>query len=104
MKVPLSNNSSRLLKEHRSVLEVKTLMSLFQMVLLDVLIIGGGPHALTLASLLSSTEPDANCDSGHDLAPCATFSAPQSILEQTGNKCTSHKKKKKKQRPVAGKA
>lgn len=98
MKVPLSNNSSRLLKEHRPVLEVKTLMSLFQMVLLDVLIIGGGPHALTLASLLSSTEPDANCDSGHDLAPCATFSDPH------GNKCTSHKKKKKKQRPVAGKA
>lgn len=103
MKDLLSKNSSWLFKEHRSVVEVKTFMSLFQMVLLDVLIIGGGPHALTLASLLSSTEPVANCGSGHDLAPCASFSAPQSVVEQTGKKCTGHMKRKQ-QRPVAGKA
>ncbi|KAM6943130.1 uncharacterized protein FYW49_002227 isoform 2-T2 [Xenentodon cancila] len=34
--------------------------------MLDVLIIGGGPHALTLASLLSSHDPDLNSDSGPD--------------------------------------
>ncbi|KAK1890676.1 putative malate:quinone oxidoreductase [Dissostichus eleginoides] len=30
------------------------------MVILDVLIIGGGPHALTLATLLSHPDPDPN--------------------------------------------
>lgn len=90
--------------EHRSVVEDKNLMSLFQMVLLDVLIIGGGPHALTLASLLSSTKPEANWNPGHDLAQCATCSTAQSTLGPTGNKCTSQKKKKKKRSPTAGKA
>lgn len=81
------------------------MMSLFQMVLLDVLIIGGGPHALTLASLLSSTEPDANWNpGGHDLAPCATCSTPQSTVERTGSECTRQKTTTKKQSPAAGKA
>lgn len=90
--------------EHRCVVEDKNVMSLFQMVLLDVLIIGGGPHALTLATLLSSTQLDANGNPGHDLAQCATCSTTQSTLEQTGNKCPGQKKKKKKKRrPAAGK-
>lgn len=71
-------------------------MSLFQMVLLDVLIIGGGPHALTLASLLTTTKPNANWKPGHDLAQCALCSAPQPTREQSDNKFTSQKKKKKK--------
>uniref|UniRef100_A0A3B4TAW5 Zgc:113276 n=1 Tax=Seriola dumerili TaxID=41447 RepID=A0A3B4TAW5_SERDU len=36
------------------------------MVILDVLIIGGGPHALTLASLLTNPDPDPNSDPRHD--------------------------------------
>lgn len=84
--------------------KLKLLTSLFQMVLLDVLIIGGGPHALTLASLLSGTEPNANCERGHDFATCGTCSSPLLTLEQTGSKCTNHKKKTKKRRPTAGKA
>uniref|UniRef100_A0A3Q2PAX8 Zgc:113276 n=1 Tax=Fundulus heteroclitus TaxID=8078 RepID=A0A3Q2PAX8_FUNHE len=34
--------------------------------MLDVLIIGGGPHALTLASLLASLNPDQDSDRGDD--------------------------------------
>uniref|UniRef100_A0A3P8UH82 Zgc:113276 n=1 Tax=Amphiprion percula TaxID=161767 RepID=A0A3P8UH82_AMPPE len=34
--------------------------------MLDVLIIGGGPHALTLASLLSMPDPEPNSDPGQD--------------------------------------
>uniref|UniRef100_A0A8D3APY4 Zgc:113276 n=1 Tax=Scophthalmus maximus TaxID=52904 RepID=A0A8D3APY4_SCOMX len=46
------------------------------MVIVDVLIIGGGPHALTLASLLSSPDPDPNSDPGHDSPLSPSWSDP----------------------------
>ncbi|XP_049419330.1 uncharacterized protein zgc:113276 [Epinephelus fuscoguttatus] len=69
------------------------------MVILDVLIIGAGPHALTLASLLSNTDPDANSDPGHD-SPLSPFSSdpprPQTNQETpNNNKCCSGKKKRR---------
>lgn len=70
----------------------------FQMVILDVLIIGGGPHALTLASSLSNPDPDPSSDPGHDLPLSASCSAPwrpQPILEPSNNKRCSHNKKKR---------
>ncbi|XP_024151624.1 uncharacterized protein zgc:113276 isoform X1 [Oryzias melastigma] len=68
------------------------------MVVLDVLIIGGGPHALTLASLLSSPETDTSSDRGHDplLTPCS--SEPQKFLQKTElsrNNGSNGKRKKK---------
>lgn len=77
------------------------------MVLLDVLIIGGGPHALTLASLLSNFEPVPNFDPGNDSplsASCSTVWRPQPVLEPSSDKCYILKKKKKGGRAVAGKA
>lgn len=85
----------------------ETLVSLFQMVLLDVLIIGGGPHALTLASLLSNFEPVPNFDRGNDSplsASCSTMWRHQPVLEPFSDECYSLKKKKNKRRAVAGKA
>ncbi|KAF6732581.1 hypothetical protein FQA47_011153 [Oryzias melastigma] len=68
------------------------------MVVVDVLIIGGGPHALTLASLLSSPETDTSSDRGHDplLTPCS--SEPQKFLQKTElsrNNGSNGKRKKK---------
>ncbi|XP_026176057.1 uncharacterized protein LOC113138116 [Mastacembelus armatus] len=66
------------------------------MVILDVLIIGGGPHALTLASLLSNPNPDciANCDSS--LSPsCLDPPRPQPNPEASNNKHCSGKKKRR---------
>uniref|UniRef100_A0A3B3C0J8 Zgc:113276 n=1 Tax=Oryzias melastigma TaxID=30732 RepID=A0A3B3C0J8_ORYME len=72
------------------------------MVVLDVLIIGGGPHALTLASLLSSPETDTSSDRGHDplLTPCS--SEPQKFLQKTelSRNNGSNGKRKKKTTPV----
>uniref|UniRef100_A0A8C4HYW5 Zgc:113276 n=1 Tax=Dicentrarchus labrax TaxID=13489 RepID=A0A8C4HYW5_DICLA len=70
------------------------------MVILDVLIIGGGPHALTLASLLSN--PDPNSDPGHDLPlspSCLDSHRPQP--ETSSNKRCSGKKKKKRATAVS---
>ncbi|XP_068586802.1 uncharacterized protein zgc:113276 [Cebidichthys violaceus] len=68
------------------------------MVILDVLIIGGGPHALTLASSLSNPDPDPNSDPGHDL-PLSPSSldppGPQTNPETSNNKrCCGRKKRR----------
>ncbi|XP_023124173.2 uncharacterized protein zgc:113276 [Amphiprion ocellaris] len=69
------------------------------MVMLDVLIIGGGPHALTLASLLSRPDPEPNSDPGQDspVSPVSPFNpaSSQPNPETTGNKRWSGKKKKR---------
>ncbi|KAL7406210.1 hypothetical protein ABVT39_015515 [Epinephelus coioides] len=74
------------------------------MVILDVLIIGAGPHALTLASLLSSTDPDANSDPGHD-SPLSPFSSdplrPQTNQETSNNNKRCSSKKKRRARAVS---
>lgn len=59
--------------------------------ILDVVIIGGGPHALTLASLLSNP--------GHNLSLSRTCTAPKSPvpnLEPSNTKHSSGRKKKRK--------
>ncbi|XP_051800811.1 uncharacterized protein zgc:113276 [Acanthochromis polyacanthus] len=67
--------------------------------MLDVLIIGGGPHALTLASLLSRPDPDPNSDPSQDspVSPVSLFNptSSQPNPETTGNKRWSGKKKKR---------
>ncbi|XP_018539193.1 uncharacterized protein zgc:113276 isoform X1 [Lates calcarifer] len=68
------------------------------MVILDVLIIGGGPHALTLASLLSSPDPDPHSNPGHDSSLSPTCSDPLSSQPNLGtpnNRCSSGKKKRR---------
>ncbi|KAM9367006.1 uncharacterized protein ABDE67_005750 [Symphorus nematophorus] len=66
--------------------------------MLDVLIIGGGPHALTLASLLSSLDPDPNSGPGHDL-PLPPSSPdpprPQTNPQTSNNRRCSGKKKRR---------
>ncbi|CAN9507187.1 unnamed protein product [Ophioblennius macclurei] len=63
------------------------------MMILDVLIIGGGPHALTLASLLSSHDPDP----GHqppvppsDSEPLQSHQKPETVNEK---RCSGKKKR-----------
>ncbi|KAK9542985.1 hypothetical protein VZT92_000802 [Zoarces viviparus] len=68
------------------------------MEILDVLIIGGGPHAMTLASLLSNLDPDPNSDPGHDLHLSPTSSdppGPQANPETSNNKCCGGRKKRR---------
>ncbi|XP_054473516.1 uncharacterized protein zgc:113276 [Anoplopoma fimbria] len=68
------------------------------MVILDVLIIGGGPHALTLASLLSKPDPDPNSDPRHDLPLSPSFldpPGPQTNPEPSNNKRCGGRKKRK---------
>ncbi|XP_029283630.1 uncharacterized protein LOC115005809 isoform X2 [Cottoperca gobio] len=65
------------------------------MVILDVLIIGGGPHALTLATLLSNPDPDTNSEPRHDLPLHPSRldpSRPQTNPETSNNKRYSGKK------------
>lgn len=71
-------------------------LCVFQAVMLDVLIIGGGPHALTLASLLSSHNPDPNSDHERDPPISHNYSDQRSQprLETSSNKCSSGKRKK----------
>ncbi|XP_074475463.1 uncharacterized protein LOC141758195 [Sebastes fasciatus] len=82
------------------------------MVVLDVLIIGGGPHALTLASLLSNPDPDPNSDTGHD-SPLSSSSSssssssldpprPQTNLETSNNKRCCGKKRRRATADSAG--
>uniref|UniRef100_A0A8C7XRS5 Zgc:113276 n=1 Tax=Oryzias sinensis TaxID=183150 RepID=A0A8C7XRS5_9TELE len=59
------------------------------MVVLDVLVIGGGPHALTLASLLSAPETDTSADCEHDPLLTSCTLEPQRCLlkpEPSNNK------------------
>uniref|UniRef100_A0A8C9X2I2 Zgc:113276 n=1 Tax=Sander lucioperca TaxID=283035 RepID=A0A8C9X2I2_SANLU len=57
------------------------------MVILDVLIIGAGPHALTLASLLSNPDPDPNSEPRHDLPlSLSDPPRPQTNPETSNNK------------------
>ncbi|XP_044209059.1 uncharacterized protein zgc:113276 [Thunnus albacares] len=66
------------------------------MVILDVLIIGGGPHALTLASLLSN--PNPNSDPGQDSSPSPSCLDPlrlQPNPKTSNNKRYSGKKKRR---------
>uniref|UniRef100_A0A3Q3JS89 Uncharacterized protein n=1 Tax=Monopterus albus TaxID=43700 RepID=A0A3Q3JS89_MONAL len=66
------------------------------MVILDVLIIGGGPHALTLASLLSNPHPDPDPNPASPLSPsCSDPPRPQLNPETSNNKyCTGKKKRR----------
>ncbi|XP_031162406.2 uncharacterized protein zgc:113276 [Sander lucioperca] len=66
------------------------------MVILDVLIIGAGPHALTLASLLSNPDPDPNSEPRHDLPlSLSDPPRPQTNPETSNNKRCSGKKKRR---------
>ncbi|XP_044048397.1 uncharacterized protein zgc:113276 [Siniperca chuatsi] len=68
------------------------------MVILDVLIIGGGPQALTLASLLSNLDSDPKSDPGHDLPlspTCSDPPRPRPNPETSNNKRCSGKKKRR---------
>ncbi|KAI4830902.1 hypothetical protein KUCAC02_002503 [Chaenocephalus aceratus] len=68
------------------------------MVILDVLIIGGGPHALTLATLLSHPDPDTKSDPGHVSPLSISLSDParaQTNSETSKNKRCRGKKKKR---------
>ncbi|XP_041646046.1 uncharacterized protein zgc:113276 [Cheilinus undulatus] len=66
------------------------------MVILDVLIIGAGPHALTLATLLSNPNHGLNSDPGPDLWPCCSDSLrPQINPETSNNKRSSTRKKRR---------
>lgn len=64
------------------------------MVILDVVIIGGGPHALTLASLLSNP--------GHELSLSSTCMAPKGPGSNRDPFNTKHSGGKKKRRRPAG--
>lgn len=67
--------------------------------ILDVLIIGGGPHALTLASLLSHPEADLNSDPEQDSPLSVSCSDPPEFLQPNrytfNNKAHSGKRKRK---------
>lgn len=68
------------------------------MVIHDVLIIGSGPHALTLASLLSSNDWNPSSDVRHDSLLSTSRSDPpesQPGTETSSSKLSTNKKKKK---------
>ncbi|KAF7656050.1 hypothetical protein LDENG_00046810 [Lucifuga dentata] len=75
-------------------------MRLYQMVVLDVLIIGGGPHALTLASLLSVPYPDPDSRQGSTLS--SSHLDPQPNLETSNTTCYSGRRKKRVKTVSAG--
>uniref|UniRef100_UPI0037E7F986 uncharacterized protein n=1 Tax=Semicossyphus pulcher TaxID=241346 RepID=UPI0037E7F986 len=63
-----------------------------RMVILDVLIIGAGPHALTLASLLSNPDPSPEAQSPFS---CSDPLRPKTNPETSNNKRCSSKKKRR---------
>ncbi|KAM3624705.1 uncharacterized protein V6R79_000454 [Siganus canaliculatus] len=65
------------------------------MVNLDVLIIGGGPHALTLATLLTKTDPGPSLEAGHDLFSSPSWSPPNLQVSKSNKRCSSKKKRSK---------
>ncbi|XP_034536190.1 uncharacterized protein zgc:113276 [Notolabrus celidotus] len=69
------------------------------MEILDVLIIGAGPHALTLASLLSN--PNPNSDPGPDL-PVPSCCCSNPLKPQTDPEPSNNRRGKKKRRHTAG--
>lgn len=68
----------------------------FQMVIHDVLIIGSGPHALTLASLLCSNDWDPKSDVRHDSLFSTSTTKSQPSTETLSNKPNTSKMKRKK--------
>lgn len=66
-------------------------LRVFQMVILDVVIIGGGPHALTLASLLSSPGETSSLS-----RTCTAPKSPVPNLEPSDTKPSSGRKKRRK--------
>ncbi|KAG7234634.1 hypothetical protein INR49_004159 [Caranx melampygus] len=78
-------------------------VSFFKMVMLDVLLIGSGPQALTLASLLTNQEP-GDPDLGHDSSPSPSCLDPLRTETNSSNRrrCSDKKKKKKKKGTTAG--
>ncbi|XP_005724406.1 uncharacterized protein LOC102192170 [Pundamilia nyererei] len=67
-----------------------------QMVIHDVLIIGSGPHALTLASLLCSNDWDPKSDVRHDSLFSTSTTKSQPSTETSSNKPNTSKMKRKK--------
>ncbi|XP_030269654.1 uncharacterized protein LOC115579990 isoform X2 [Sparus aurata] len=72
------------------------------MVLLDVLIIGGGPHALTLATLLSNSDPVPNSDHGHDSAHSPSCSDPLGLQANPQTSDSKRCRGRKKRRATTG--
>ncbi|KAF3832836.1 hypothetical protein F7725_026501 [Dissostichus mawsoni] len=74
------------------------------MVILDVLIIGGGPHALTLATLLSHPDPDPKSDPGHVSPLSLSLSLSDPARAQTNSETSNNKRcrGKKKKRATTG--
>ncbi|XP_065327623.1 uncharacterized protein zgc:113276 [Pelmatolapia mariae] len=66
------------------------------MVIHDVLIIGSGPHALTLASLLCSNDWDPKSDVRHDSLLSTSTTKSQPSTETSSNKPNTSKMKRKK--------
>nr|XP_015808975.2 uncharacterized protein zgc:113276 [Nothobranchius furzeri] len=72
--------------------------------MLDVLIIGGGPHALTLASLLSSPDPEPDSDHEGDPPFSTSSSSSDPLRSQAGPENSKNKlfTGRRKRRTTAG--
>lgn len=77
-------------------------LSVFKMVILGVLIIGGGPHALTLASLLSNPCSHSNSGPGHDVVTSPSTIPPKPQPNSQTSKKKNSSTKKKKRRAASG--
>lgn len=72
------------------------------MVLLDVLIIGGGPHALTLATLLSDSDPVPKSDPSHDSAHSPSCLDPLGLQANPQTSDSKRCRGRKKRRATTG--